>query len=81
MKTAWPKGFKGVELRIGDHDSAGKGLQQLSANPLVGYLGEGNSNMEHVFKLARPVSGRFLTLQMPARNNIQVDEVNVIVAV
>ena len=55
--------FQQVELRIGDADETGKGLEQLSANPLVGYFGEMVNNPLATFEVAPPADGKYLTLQ------------------
>ena len=75
-----PGRFENIELRIGNHNSTGMGLQHFSANPLVGSMGPGNKDLEHVFKMARPVNGRFLTLQMLEKSYLEVDEIFVRVA-
>ena len=72
-----------MELRIGDFDARGSGNARLKANPLVADIGTGTEDPNHVFELAKPVGGRFLTLQTKEghRNYLEVDELNVNVEV
>ena len=74
--------FKQIELRIGNRDSTGKPAEPLTENPLVVTLGDTNPNdATHIFELAPPVGGKFLTLQIMHLEHLEVDEVNVNIAI
>ena len=74
--------FETIELRIGNQDSRGaQANQPLSANLLVATLEHGDDTPTHLFKLARPVNGKLMTPQMMKRQYLEVDEVNVNVAI
>ena len=62
-RTGGTQNFKTINLRIGNADEEGSTSTEFSQNPVVGTFGNATTEMEHMFVLDPPVSGRYLTLQ------------------
>ena len=71
--------FAEVELRIGNEDESGSGVQQLTQNPIVGLYPGANLEPLATFQLQPPASGRFLTLQILSANSLEIGELSVYV--
>ena len=70
-----------LEIRIGYVDKSASSLVQFTDdNPLVATMGTPNTNLEEVFAISPPVSGRYLTIQSLGVRYLCIEEVFVTLA-
>ena len=68
--------MRDLELRIGNVDKSSSSQVHFSNdNPLVATMGANNDNMEEVFVIVPPASGRYLTVQSVGPEFLCIDEV------